>query len=78
MDRTCKWRTSDSNERTPTHLTPQKTRLQIQEKGAGSGPAKYRGLFQTMFVIAREEGVARLYRGLLPRMLRVPPGMVRV
>ena len=57
--------------------TQQKTRLQIQEKVVGSGPPKYRGLFQTMFVIVREEGVARLYRGLLPRLLRVPPGMVR-
>lgn len=43
----------------------------------GSGPPKYRGVFQTIFVIAREEGVARLFRGLLPRLLRVPPGMVR-
>lgn len=47
----------------------------MQEKTAGGGPVKYRGLFQTIVLIAREEGVARLYRGLLPRMLRVPPGM---
>lgn len=28
-----------------------------------------------MVVIAREEGFMQLYRGLLPRILRVPPGM---
>lgn len=52
-----------------------KTRLQVQEKTAGGAPPKYRGLFHAMGVIAKEEGVGQLYRGLLPRMLRVPPGM---
>jgi len=47
----------------------------VQEKIAGGAVPKYRGLFQTMVVIAREEGFMQLYRGLLPRILRVPPGM---
>ena len=51
-----------------------KTRLMAQEKAGGQ--PKYRGLFGTMFTIAREEGFLRLYNGLLPRILRVPPGMV--
>lgn len=28
-----------------------------------------------MYTIATQEGVGKLYRGLLPRLLRVPPGM---
>lgn len=52
-----------------------KTRLQVQEKNATGAAPKYRGLFQTMAVIAKEEGFKQLYRGLLPRILRVPPGM---
>lgn len=64
-----------TSEHPPIHSV--KTRLQVQEKTAAAGPPKYRGIFQSMVVIVREEGVARLYRGLLPRMLRVPPGMVR-
>lgn len=53
-----------------------KTRLQAQEKTAAAGGPKYRGLIHAMVLIMREEGVGRLYRGLLPRLLRVPPGMV--
>ena len=59
----------------PFHITLKQTRLQVQEKVAGEGSAKYRGVFQTMVLIAREEGFMTLYKGLLPRMLRVPPGM---
>lgn len=54
-----------------------KTRLMVQEKTAGGGPQRYRGLFHGMYTIAKEEGFMQLYRGLLPRVLRVPPGMVR-
>lgn len=53
-----------------------KTRLMVQEKTAGGGPQRYRGLFHGMYTIAKEEGFMQLYRGLLPRVLRVPPGMV--
>jgi solute carrier family 25 (mitochondrial citrate transporter), member 1 len=49
-----------------------KTRLMVQEKG---GPARYRGMMHAMVTIPREEGFATLYKGLLPRILRVPPGM---
>jgi hypothetical protein len=50
-----------------------KTRLMVQEK---SGVQKYRGLLHGLVTIPREEGFLRLYRGLLPRVMRVPPGMV--
>lgn len=59
----------------PPSLPTKQTRLQVQEKLAGGAAPKYYGLFQTMLVIAREEGFMQLYRGLLPRILRVPPGM---
>ncbi len=49
----------------------------MQEKTATGAPLKYKGPFSAMVLIVREEGVGQLYRGLLPRMLRVPPGMVR-
>jgi Mitochondrial carrier protein len=34
-------------------------------------PAKYTGLFQAMAVIAKEEGVLALWKGLTPRLLRI-------
>jgi solute carrier family 25 citrate transporter 1 len=50
-----------------------KTRLQKQVVTPGK-PAKYRGLFQSMAVIAREEGVLALWKGITPRLLRIMPG----
>jgi solute carrier family 25 citrate transporter 1 len=50
-----------------------KTRLMGQQTVAGAAP-KYTGMFQTMNLVAKEEGVAALYRGLLPRIARVAPG----
>jgi len=50
-----------------------KTRLMGQQTVAGAAP-KYTGMFQCMHLIAKEEGVAALYRGLLPRVARVAPG----
>jgi hypothetical protein len=55
-----------------------KTRLALQKSACGTkgkGRPQYRGIFHGIYTIAKEEGVARLYRGLLPRLLRVPPGM---
>ena len=52
------------------------TRLMAQEKS--DGPAKYRGLLHALATIPREEGIRALYRGLLPRLLRIPPGQAIV
>jgi solute carrier family 25 citrate transporter 1 len=37
-------------------------------------PLHYRGLVHGIVTIAREEGVLALWKGLLPRLLRIPPG----
>ena len=50
-----------------------KTRLQRQVVIEGE-PAKYRGLLQAMTVVAKEEGVLALWKGLTPRLLRIMPG----
>ncbi|KAG5190418.1 mitochondrial carrier domain-containing protein [Tribonema minus] len=50
-----------------------KTRLQRQVVIPGEVP-KYRGLGQGMAVIAKEEGVLALWKGLTPRLLRIMPG----
>lgn len=52
-----------------------KTRLMAQEKAGGH---HYRGLFHALVTIPREEGVRALYKGLLPRLMRVPPGQAIV
>ncbi|KAK9829199.1 hypothetical protein WJX72_004446 [[Myrmecia] bisecta] len=53
-----------------------KTRLMAQEKSAG--PVRYRGLFHALVTIPREEGIRALWRGLLPRLMRIPPGQAIV
>ena len=35
---------------------------------------KYRGLVHALVTIPREEGLLVLWKGLLPRLLRIPPG----
>jgi solute carrier family 25 citrate transporter 1 len=50
-----------------------KTRLQKQVTTPGKTP-KYRGLFQSIMVIAKEEGVLALWKGITPRLLRIMPG----
>ena len=47
-----------------------KTRLMAQDK---SNP-KYSGFLHALVTIPREEGVLALYKGLLPRLMRIPPG----
>ena len=65
-----------------------KTRLQLQRDapggggggggtGAGAGAAPYRGMTHALRTIARDEGLAGLYRGLLPALLLVSHGMVQ-
>mmetsp|Transcript_14761 Transcript_14761/g.24987 ORF Transcript_14761/g.24987 Transcript_14761/m.24987 type:complete len:320 (+) Transcript_14761:67-1026(+) len=48
-----------------------KTRMMAQEKGMGT---QYSGFFNCILTVAREEGPLALYRGLLPRLMRIPPG----
>ncbi|EFN59406.1 hypothetical protein CHLNCDRAFT_48478 [Chlorella variabilis] len=45
-----------------------KVRLQVQ--GASGAPAKYKGTLGTLAKVAREEGVASLYKGLVPGLHR--------
>lgn len=50
-----------------------KTRLQKQVIHPGKEP-KYRGLVQSCIVIAKEEGILALWKGITPRLLRIMPG----
>ena len=50
-----------------------KTRLQKQVIHPGKEP-KYRGLLQSCIVIAKEEGILALWKGITPRLLRIMPG----
>jgi solute carrier family 25 citrate transporter 1 len=50
-----------------------KTRLQKQVVKPGQTP-KYTGLSQACVVIAKEEGVLALWKGITPRLLRIMPG----
>jgi solute carrier family 25 citrate transporter 1 len=50
-----------------------KTRLQKQIVHPGKTP-KYTGLGQACVVIAKEEGVLALWKGITPRLLRIVPG----
>ncbi|KAM1148681.1 hypothetical protein ACFX2B_029055 [Malus domestica] len=54
-------------------LDTAKVRLQLQKKavaGDGAGAPKYRGLLGTMAMIAREEGLAALWNGIIPGLQR--------
>jgi len=50
-----------------------KTRLQKQIVVPGKKP-KYTGLVQACVVIAKEEGLLALWKGITPRLLRIMPG----
>lgn len=50
-----------------------KTRIQNTSPVPGQ-PAKYRGFFHGMARILREEGVGALYKGFLPKVVRLAPG----
>jgi len=50
-----------------------KTRLQKQVVHPGKTP-KYTGLLQACTVISREEGIASLWKGITPRLMRICPG----
>jgi hypothetical protein len=52
--------------------------------GGGGGAAaaaaqqRYSGLFDALVKIPRQEGITALWRGLLPRLMRIPPGQAIV
>lgn len=50
-----------------------KTRLMAQETVKGQ-ELKYKGFFHALRLIAKEEGPAALWKGLLPRLTRMAPG----
>lgn len=52
-----------------------KTRLMAQSK---QSIIKYKGFFDVIFKTAKEEGLPALFKGLLPRLLRIPPGQAIV
>lgn len=52
-----------------------KTRLMAQSKAGG---IKYSGFFDVILKTSREEGMLALWKGLLPRLLRIPPGQAIV
>lgn len=47
-----------------------KVRLQLQGKQIAGEKPKYRGMFGTLSTIAREEGIASLWRGIVPGLHR--------
>ncbi|XP_057843226.1 mitochondrial uncoupling protein 1 [Cryptomeria japonica] len=47
-----------------------KVRLQLQGKQTGGEALKYKGMFGTMTTIAREEGIASLWKGIVPGLHR--------
>lgn len=49
-----------------------KTRLMAQSKSGGD--VKYTGMIHAIRTIYVEEGLRALWKGLLPRLMRIPPG----
>lgn len=49
------------------------TLLQAQDRSPGE-TLRYRGLVHALVTIGREEGLLALWKGLLPRLMRIPPG----
>lgn len=52
-----------------------KTRLMAQGK-AGSSGQQYSSMLDALVKIPQQEGLKALWRGLLPRLMRIPPGQV--
>jgi solute carrier family 25 2-oxodicarboxylate transporter 21 len=50
-----------------------KSRMQQQQPDA-AGNVKYRGTLRSLRLVAEEEGVGALYKGLGPRLIRLGPG----
>jgi solute carrier family 25 citrate transporter 1 len=48
-----------------------KTRLMAQSK---TGVIKYKSALHALYLIPKEEGIMAMWKGLLPRLMRIPPG----
>ncbi|XP_054799316.1 mitochondrial succinate-fumarate transporter 1 [Prosopis cineraria] len=53
-----------------------KTRLMAQSRAGGE--VKYKGMIHAIRTIYAEEGLRALWKGLLPRLMRIPPGQAIV
>jgi len=51
-----------------------KTRLMAQSRSVETGEVKYKGMFHALRTIFAEEGLLALWKGLIPRLMRIPPG----
>jgi len=51
-----------------------KSRIQGAEKAVGGGVPKYNWTYPALLTILREEGPAALYKGFVPKVLRLAPG----
>ena len=51
-------------------LDTAKVRLQLQKKAVGDAVPKYRGMLGTVATIGREEGLAALWKGIVPGLHR--------
>ncbi|KAI8559039.1 hypothetical protein RHMOL_Rhmol04G0143800 [Rhododendron molle] len=51
-----------------------KTRLKAQSRYRGE--VKYKGMVHAIVTIYKEERLRALWKGLLPRLMRIPPGQV--
>lgn len=49
-----------------------------QAKAPVEGQPHYTGLLDAMVKIYQQEGFLALYKGLLPRLMRIPPGQAIV
>jgi Mitochondrial carrier protein len=69
--------TSNAHPPTSGPMDVIKTRLMAQGK-EGSGGVRYKGLLDALVTIPRQEGLRALWKGLLPRLMRIPPGQAIV
>lgn len=51
-----------------------KTRLMAQTRGRGGGEIQYKGMVDAITRIYADEGLFALWKGLVPRLMRIPPG----
>ena len=50
----------------------------MAQQKAADGSQRYRGFLHALVTIPREEGLRAMWKGLLPRLMRIPPGQARL